>query len=235
MRNLLAVVCLTAVLAAAGTANAALVLSQIYGGGGATAATTAYDYDYIELFNNSNTAVSLNGYTVQYASATGTAWTTTALSGSINAYSYFLIREGTASTLFTNALPAADVIGATGTTGSLSLSATNGKVALVNGTSALGGSSPSALSFVDLIGYGNTAGTPANNTTGNLVPSTVTNQTAVIRDQGGLATTFTVGTPNPHNSLSPANSPVTPTPIPAAAWLLGSGLLGLVGIRRRLN
>jgi hypothetical protein len=26
---------------------------------------------------------------------------------------------------------------------------------------------------------------------------------------------------------------VTPTPIPAAAWLLGSGLLGLVGIRRK--
>jgi hypothetical protein len=27
--------------------------------------------------------------------------------------------------------------------------------------------------------------------------------------------------------------PVTPTPIPAAAWLLGSGLLGLVGMRRK--
>jgi hypothetical protein len=27
----------------------------------------------------------------------------------------------------------------------------------------------------------------------------------------------------------------TPTPLPAAAWLLGSGLLGLVGIRRRVN
>ncbi len=25
----------------------------------------------------------------------------------------------------------------------------------------------------------------------------------------------------------------TPTPIPAAAWLFGSGLLGLVGLRRR--
>jgi hypothetical protein len=35
--------------------------------------------------------------------------------------------------------------------------------------------------------------------------------------------TYTVG----------ANIDVTPTPIPAAAWLLGSGLLGLVGIRRR--
>jgi hypothetical protein len=30
-----------------------------------------------------------------------------------------------------------------------------------------------------------------------------------------------------------ANIDVTPTPIPAAAWLLGSGLLGLVGIRRK--
>jgi hypothetical protein len=30
-----------------------------------------------------------------------------------------------------------------------------------------------------------------------------------------------------------ANIDVTPTPIPAAAWLLGSGLLGLIGLRRR--
>ena len=30
-----------------------------------------------------------------------------------------------------------------------------------------------------------------------------------------------------------ANIDVTPTPIPAAAWLLGSGLMGLVGIRRK--
>ena len=35
--------------------------------------------------------------------------------------------------------------------------------------------------------------------------------------------TYTVG----------ANIDVTPTPIPAAAWLLGSGLLGLIGIRRK--
>jgi hypothetical protein len=27
----------------------------------------------------------------------------------------------------------------------------------------------------------------------------------------------------------------TPTPIPAAAWLLGTGLMGLAGIRRRMN
>ncbi len=30
-------------------------------------------------------------------------------------------------------------------------------------------------------------------------------------------------------------SHVTPTPVPAAAWLLGSGLAGLIGLRRRKN
>jgi hypothetical protein len=28
---------------------------------------------------------------------------------------------------------------------------------------------------------------------------------------------------------------VTPTPIPAAAWLFGSGLMGLIGLRRKVN
>ena len=31
------------------------------------------------------------------------------------------------------------------------------------------------------------------------------------------------------------NVSATPTPIPAAAWLLGSGLVGLVGVRRRMK
>jgi hypothetical protein len=33
--------------------------------------------------------------------------------------------------------------------------------------------------------------------------------------------------------VTDAGTNVTPTPIPAAAWLLGSGLLGLVGMRRK--
>jgi len=35
------------------------------------------------------------------------------------------------------------------------------------------------------------------------------------------------------SSVTISNISATPTPIPAAAWLLGSGLLGLVGIRRK--
>jgi len=49
--------------------------------------------------------------------------------------------------------------------------------------------------------------------------------TANIAGNGGFtSSTITSGTL--------VDSP-TPTPIPAAAWLLGSGLMGLVGIRRR--
>ena len=209
-------------LAAAGNAKAALVIDQIYGGGGATSATTTYNYDYIVLFNNGNTAVNLNSYSVQYASATGTSWNVSSLTGIVNPYSYFLIQESTASTSFINALTGADAVG------TLNLSATNGKVALVNGTTALTGASPT--SFVDLIGYGT-----ANNTTGISIAG-LTNTTVAIRDNGGLATTFTIITPttsgpnSPLNSSSPAN---TPTPIPAAAWLLGSGLIGLAGLRRK--
>lgn len=40
-------------------------------------------------------------------------------------------------------------------------------------------------------------------------------------------------TPYAHQFDNVDVTPTTPTPIPAAAWLLGSGLLGLVGIRRK--
>jgi hypothetical protein len=41
-----------------------------------------------------------------------------------------------------------------------------------------------------------------------------------------------IDTLSPYGNFG-ANLDVTPTPVPAAAWLLGSGLLGLVGIRRK--
>jgi hypothetical protein len=72
---------------------------------------------------------------------------------------------------------------------------------------------------VDLVGYGTTANF-------SLYPKMTANTsttTAAIRTLDAQGNTiFVAGTPNP-----------VPTPIPAAAWLFGSGLLGLVGIRRR--
>ena len=48
--------------------SAALVMSQVYGGGGNTGAT--YTHDFIELFNDSASPVNLSGLSVQRASVT---------------------------------------------------------------------------------------------------------------------------------------------------------------------
>ena len=54
-----------------------VVISQVYGGGGNTGAP--YTHDFIELFNKGTNAVDLNGWSVQYASSTGTSWQVTNL------------------------------------------------------------------------------------------------------------------------------------------------------------
>jgi predicted extracellular nuclease len=50
----------------------AVVISQVYGGGGNVGSTLRNDF--IELFNRGNTTVSLAGWSVQYASASGISW-----------------------------------------------------------------------------------------------------------------------------------------------------------------
>src|SRR5262245_28757160 len=47
-----------------------LVISQVYGGGGNSGAP--FNADFVELFNRGSASRSLDGLSVQYASATGT-------------------------------------------------------------------------------------------------------------------------------------------------------------------
>src|SRR5438093_13555177 len=69
-----------------------IVISQVYGGGGN--ASAPYQNDFIELFNRGTTPMSVNGWSVQYASATGTSWQVTSLPNvSIPAGGYLLVRE----------------------------------------------------------------------------------------------------------------------------------------------
>ena len=98
--------------------------------------------DFIELFNRGTSVVRIDGWSVQYAAATGTTWDRTPLSGTIQPGQYYLIQEdhgngGTAS------LPSPDV------TGGINLSATAGKLALVSSNSVLSGSAPSGSQIVD--------------------------------------------------------------------------------------
>src|ERR1043165_555601 len=56
-----------------------LVLSQLYGGGGNTGAP--WQNDFIEVFNPTAGSISIDGWSVQYASASGSTWQVTMLSG----------------------------------------------------------------------------------------------------------------------------------------------------------
>jgi uncharacterized protein len=176
-----------------------VVISQVYGGGGNTGAT--YKNDFIELYNRGSVAITLNGWSVQYASAAGTSWAVTNLTGTIQPGGYYLIQESQGAG-GTTALPTPDA------TGTIAMSATAGKVALVSSTTALTGSCPSASS-VDFVGFGTTASCfegagPAP------APS---NTLADIRAGGGTTDTdvnssdFSTGAPNPHNAGPTSSAP----------------------------
>ncbi|MDP3538854.1 MAG: ExeM/NucH family extracellular endonuclease [Azonexus sp.] len=194
-RNIIA----TSLMAATIPAFAGVVISQVYGGGGNSGATLKNDF--IELFNAGTTAVSLAGWSVQYASAAGTSWTnkTDLPNVVLLPGQYFLVQEaqGAGGTV---ALPTPDA------TGTLLLSATNGKVALVSSTTPLTGANPiGGATVVDLLGFGS-----ANGYEG-AASAVLSNTTAALRAGNGCADTnnnssdFSTGAPNPRNTSSAFN------------------------------
>ena len=202
-----------------------VVISQVYGGGGNSGAL--YTNDFIELYNPTNSSVSLSGWSVQYNSAAGATWTTantTNLSGTIAPHSYFLIQQA-AGAGGTTALPAPDVVGI------IAMSGTAFKVALVNSTSLLSGACPSGASIIDFVGVGSTASCFE----GTGPTGTLSNTTAAIRGSNGCAdndqnsTDFNVGAPTPRNSSSasttcpgPANVTVCSGTIPGNMSVSGA-------------
>src|SRR5215471_9431917 len=202
-----AVLLVGTVPATANPSGTALVISQVYGGGGNSGAT--YQNDYIELFNPTGSSVSVAGWSVQYTSATGTGNfggatnLITPLSGSILPGQYLLVQEASNAAVGT-VLPTADVTDTT----PINMAAGAGKVALVNTTTPLGcngGStpcSPSALAtIVDLVGWDG-----ANFFEGAGPGPTTTNITAAFRAADGCqdtddnSTDFTAGAPTPRNT-----------------------------------
>ncbi len=90
-----------------------VVISQVYGGGGNTNAP--YTHDYVELFNRGASSVNLAGWSIQYASATGTgnfgasATQLTELTGTLAPGQYLLIQEASTAAVGV-ALPTPDMI-----------------------------------------------------------------------------------------------------------------------------
>jgi DNA/RNA endonuclease G (NUC1)/PKD repeat protein len=180
-----------------------VVISQVYGGGGNAGATIKNDY--IELYNGSPNTVSLAGWSVQYASTTGTTWAVTALSGSIQSGHYYLVQEAAGTGGTVALVPDA--------TGSIAMAGGAGKVALVNSTTALTGTGcPFVAAVQDYVGYGTTSNCFEG--AGPTAPS-LTNTTAAFRKDGGRQDTndngvdFANAAPAPRNSSSPVNPPLT--------------------------
>lgn len=184
--------------------QAGVVISQIFGGNG-----SVLNQDYVELFNAGHVAVDINGWSVQYASATGTGNFAgngvTTLSGMLQPGQYYLVGLATGGS--GSALPAVD-IGSSGP----NMSGSNGKVVLLNQSTGLacnGGSSPCTptqqAQIVDLVGYGTanyfeSAAAPALNSS-----SALFRKNNGCDDSNHNGNDFVTGTPAPRNRNSALN------------------------------
>ncbi|RAX17694.1 multifunctional nuclease/2',3'-cyclic-nucleotide 2'-phosphodiesterase/5'-nucleotidase/3'-nucleotidase [Pseudarthrobacter sp. AG30] len=154
------------VSAAAGTSP--VVINEAYLSGGSSGA--AYKNKFVELYNSSNAPVSLDGWSVQYRSATGTAAPSAvaALSGSIPAKGYYLVQGGSNGANGAD-LPAPDLVA-----GALNFGGSGGTIVLAKQPTAVGlptGSAVEPAGVADLLGYGSSntfetkaAAAPASNT-----------------------------------------------------------------------
>ena len=187
----------------AGASASSVVVSQVYGGGGNSGAT--FRNDFVELFNAGTAAVDVSGWSIQYATAAGTTWQTTPLSGTIATGRYYLVQLASGGTAG-SALPAPDA------TGTSNIAASSGKIALVRGTTALScgaaaGSCAADQTVEDLVGYGD-----ATDFEGAGSAPAPSNTLAALRADGGCADTgdnatdFATAAPDPHSSASPAHT-----------------------------
>ncbi len=188
---------LTGGLATATTAQAAVspdapvLVNEVYGGGGNSGGP--FDRDFVELHNPGDTPVDLAGYSLQYASAGGSSWQVTPLSGSVPAGATFVVGQAFGANTDAPDVPV-DLEGT-----NVAMSGTQGKVALVLGTDALTCAAGCAdlEPVVDLVGWGS-----ASSYAGSGPAPATTNATSVARDDAHTHTAdnaadFRTGAPTP--------------------------------------
>jgi Lamin Tail Domain len=214
-RQLFILVLAVALLVAptARSASSDMVVSQLFAGGGN--ANAPYANDFVELFNRGATTVDLSNWSIQYASASGTTWQVTSLSGSVQPGGHYLVQLASSAAVGAP-LPTPNA------TGTSNLAVSGGKVALVRGNAPLGcgasaGSCSADLLVADLIGYGS-----ATDYEGGGPAPAISNTTAALRAGDGCTDTdtnssdFSAAAPTPRNSAAAA-APCSGGPPPAEA------------------
>lgn len=190
---------------AAVSPTAAVIIDEVYGGGGNSGA--ALTNDFVELRNTSAADVSLDGWSLRYTSAAKGFEATSGsmpLTGSIPAGQSYLVQLAGGAT--GAALPAPDA------TGSLNLSGTNGTVALVSSTAPLV-CEPTLCAedpaVVDLVGFGS-----AVTFAGGAAAPAPSNATSIARTAGANTAVnsadFVVGAPAPVNAAGQGLPEVPP-------------------------
>jgi DNA/RNA endonuclease G (NUC1)/uncharacterized protein YjdB len=201
-------------------ADADVVISQVYGGGGNSSAPLSHDF--VELFNRGTQPVNLAGWTLRYTSSSGTTWNsnvTVIQTGTIQPGRYFLVQLASNNTSVGAPLPAPD---ATGTT---NMAGASGKLVLTSADVALETvACPAGATIVDRVNYG------AGNCTAWGTTPPLSNTTAALRLDDGCAWDpashsghFEARAPAPRNSASPKHScqgPATITISPADAAIV---------------
>ncbi|MHB2252714.1 ExeM/NucH family extracellular endonuclease [Corynebacterium aurimucosum] len=184
--------CIVVPQASAAVDGSNAVISEVYGGGGNKNAP--FTNDFIELYNPTDSAIDLTGWSVEYFSSKGNSGGKTTLNGSLPAGGYYLIQEGGGGT--GEPLPAPDA------EGNLNLSGSKGSVKLYDASGA----------EVDLVGYGEASLSEGSPT------SSLSNTTSAQRDDAGTdtddnAADFSSATPTPKS----AGGATVPDPDPAPA------------------
>lgn len=176
-----------------------VLISQVFAAGGNSGAI--YGHDWVELFNRSQTQVELAGWSIQYATATGSAWTRVDLAGKIDPGGYHLIRLGSSSTGDPGGLP----LPRPDTIGSVNLSSTAGKILLARSPSIPATPCPAGEVRADLLGYGETA----NCFEGPSPAPAPGSRSVLLRRGDGCRETdlhltdWTISSPRPRNSAAP--------------------------------
>lgn len=172
-----------------------IVISEAYGGGGNKGAE--YKNDFIELYNPTSEDIDISGWSVQYASATGSFTNSVTIeSGTIMAGGYYLI-QAIAGNGGTKDLPTPDLVC------TIAMGASNFKVRITDSDS----------NVVDLVGAGS-----ASEFEGTSAASAPSNTTSIQRkdndntengitngwDTDDNGKDFYTGPPTPRNSQSGA-------------------------------
>jgi hypothetical protein len=209
-KGIILIGCVAAFIA---SSEAAIVINEIYGGGGN--ANAVFRNDFIELFNNSATeTVTIGGTFLQYATESGTfgdlntaspANTLTITAGAmLSPQQHYLIQAGSGGSV-------GSALGGSDQTLGTNLNATAGKLRLV---------AADKTTVIDLVGYG----TAASQFEGAGRAPSGSNTQSISRVNG---------VDSNNNNLDFVAGAPSPVPEPSAAIALLSGASILLGRRRR--